>query len=186
MPKRILVVDDDPLVLKSVCNLLKANAYDVVGVKSGKEAEEKIKASLFDLIVCDIRMPEDDGIFVVKSLKRIVEEKDGLSIPFLFITGYASEDAPIDAVKLGADDYILKPFDNDQFLSAVKKSIDKPRASVQNRPNFMEICLQMKRALKEFHDKYEREVFENKALQELISSLEKYTDQLESKLVEEE
>src|SRR3989338_7499067 len=100
MSKKILIVDDDALVLKSLQNLLKKQGYDVVGVSSGKEAKEKLAQTSFDLIITDIRMPGQDGISFVKEMREIVHSENENKIPFIFITGYASEDAPIDAVKL--------------------------------------------------------------------------------------
>jgi CheY-like chemotaxis protein len=105
------------LVLKSLRKLLEKEKYFVETAKSAKEALEKIKNSNFNLIICDIRMPEMNGIEFTEELKK---EKD---IPIIFITGYFSEDGPIKAEKLGVKDYILKPFDIDKLLEAIKRII---------------------------------------------------------------
>ena len=123
MKKRILLVDDDSLVLKSLVNLLTREGYMVDCAKNGDEAESKLKADSANLIICDIRMPKQDGISVIKNLKRVCQEAVKTEIPFIFITGYASEEAPIEAIKLGAKDYLLKPFDLDELLRSVQQHV---------------------------------------------------------------
>jgi len=123
MKKRILVIDDDALVLKTLENLLTRQGYEVESAKDGPEAETKLKAKGANLIICDIRMPGEDGVHVIQSLKQICREEIKSEIPFMFITGYASEEAPIDAIKLGAKDYLLKPFDLHELMTSVKRHI---------------------------------------------------------------
>lgn len=123
MKKRILVIDDDPLVLKSLFNLLTRAGYEVDFVKNGKEAEQEVNRKTFHLIISDIRMPQQDGISTIQNLKRHCLERNGIETPFLFITGYASEEAPIDAIKLGAKDYLLKPFDMNELLQSIARNI---------------------------------------------------------------
>lgn len=118
MPNTILLVDDDALVLKSLRKLLEANGYSVEVAKSGSEAYEKCMSRTFNLVVCDIRMPGIDGIQFVKKLRERDQEDKRLT-PVIFITGYASEQTPIEALKLQAVDYILKPFDIDQLMSSI-------------------------------------------------------------------
>jgi len=122
MPKRILIIDDDVLVLKTAKRVLEQNGFLVEIAKSGEAGIEKIKTDQFNLIICDVRMPEMDGIMTLKRIKTEMCQK-AKDIPVIFITGYASEETPIDAIKLGAKDYILKPFDLDELLSSVKKHL---------------------------------------------------------------
>jgi len=118
MKKKILLIDDDALVLKTLQNLLVRQSYDVVCAKNSDEALRALAAEAFNLVVSDIRMPECDGIGLLKAIRA-----KGVQTPVLFITGYASENAPIEAIKLGAKDYILKPFNLDELLESVKKNI---------------------------------------------------------------
>ena len=74
-----------------------------------------------DLVISDIRMPGADGISLIKKIKDTGSKN--AQTPVILITGYASEDAPIDAIKLGVKDYILKPFDLDELLTSVRKYI---------------------------------------------------------------
>jgi len=123
MAKRILVIDDDALILKTLNNLLTRSGYAVEISKNTEEAYRQVKNGSFDLVISDIRMPGEDGISFIKRIKDELLTKGGGEIPFLFITGYASEDAPIEALKIGAKDYILKPFDLDELMRSVKKHL---------------------------------------------------------------
>src|SRR3989338_10162723 len=76
-PKRILVIDDEELVLKSVTKLLEKEGYEVAACRSGKEALEKTKKEAFDLIVCDVRMPKLNGIETLKKIREQVALKKG-------------------------------------------------------------------------------------------------------------
>ncbi len=121
MGKEILLIDDDALILKTLNRLLSKQGYNIEVIKDSTEALEKALATDYDLIICDIRMPGLDGIELISQIKEGRNQADKTEIPIIFITGYASEDAPIDAIKLGVKDYILKPFDMDKLLESVKK-----------------------------------------------------------------
>ncbi|PIQ86085.1 MAG: hypothetical protein COV74_06135 [Candidatus Omnitrophica bacterium CG11_big_fil_rev_8_21_14_0_20_45_26] len=123
MTKNILVIDDDVLVLRSVRNLLERQGFKVLAASSGDEAKNLILSNDINLIISDIRMPGQDGIALIGEIKQLIQQREMMEIPFVFITGYASEDAPIEAIKLGAKDYLLKPFDLDELLAAVRKNI---------------------------------------------------------------
>ena len=123
MKKRVLLIDDDPLVLKTIRKLLEREDCLVEAAKTAQEGLEKGKSADADLIICDIRMPETDGIELIRQIKDARKNNGKTEIPVIFITGYASEDAPIQAIKLGAKDYILKPFDLDRLLESVKENL---------------------------------------------------------------
>lgn len=123
MTKKILIIDDDALVLKSIQNLLKRQGYEVIVSNNASDAKQKILVDKFDLVISDIRMPGQDGISLITDMKSLLQQANKPEVPFIFITGYASEEAPIDAVKLGAKDYILKPFDLDELINSVKAQI---------------------------------------------------------------
>lgn len=125
MARNILVIDDDPLVLKTIRKLLDKAGYVVETAKTAREGLEKGKNYDFDLIICDVRMPEINGIELITEVREFRKGKNKTEIPVIFITGYASEEAPIQAIKLGAEDYILKPFDIDKLLAAVNNILPK-------------------------------------------------------------
>lgn len=122
MAERILVVEDDALMLSALEILLEDEGYEVTTASSGLEAIEKAKTAEFDLVVSDVRMAEMDGIETISNVKR--QQPDTRSI---VITGYASPDIPVQAIKLGVDDYIMKPFDDRQFVAAVKRCLESFR-----------------------------------------------------------
>lgn len=122
MPEKILVVEDDPLMLGALEILLLDEGYEVATAASGKEAIQRAREDHFDLVVCDIRMAEMDGIETLSNLKQ--QQPDSRSI---VITGYASPDVPIQAIKLGVDDYLMKPFDDRQFVQSVRRSLESFR-----------------------------------------------------------
>ena len=121
--KKILVLDDDKLVLASVDKILKKEGYLTELAQSAQEALEKAQAQEFDLVISDIRMPGKNGVEAVREIRRLFDEKMKKDIPIIFITGYASEEAPIQAIKLGVCDYILKPFNLDELLRSIEKYI---------------------------------------------------------------
>ncbi|UCC94583.1 MAG: beta-ketoacyl-ACP synthase II [Candidatus Omnitrophota bacterium] len=128
MPKRILVVDDDLLVLKSLTRLFNKEGYHVATAKSGKEALEKVEKEDFDLVVVDIRMPELDGIETTRRIKECCRKKSAPEVPVIFITGYSDIEAHTKAKELG--EVVLKPFDLEKFLSLVNESSSRRRVVI--------------------------------------------------------
>ncbi|MHC9543830.1 MAG: HD domain-containing phosphohydrolase [Vulcanimicrobiota bacterium] len=123
---RILLVDDDPSVLDILAEILIDSDYDVTTAKNGYEAIEKIKSGFYDLVITDIRMAGLDGLDTLANLRE--KQPDLKSI---IMTGYASTEDPVRAIKLRVDDYLKKPFSTKDFLSSVEKSIEEYRS--QNR-----------------------------------------------------
>jgi len=123
MAKKILVIDDEELITKSLLKLLSNEGYNVTVVRSGKDAIEKIQEIGFDLIICDIRMPEMDGIETIKQIRIYLKKANKKSIPEVLITGYADVDKYESAMDLEVKDYLYKPFDTADFLKAVKRTI---------------------------------------------------------------
>lgn len=105
--KKILIVDDMVQLTKAVSLSLKAEGYDVVLAYNGKEALERIKEEKPDLLILDIMMPEMNGYEVCQELKKNEETK---SIPIILFTSKAQKKDIVDGIKVGADDYIVKPY----------------------------------------------------------------------------
>ena len=121
MKKHILVIDDEQLVTDSIRRLLKKQGYDVTIAQNGADALEKVKVKEagFDLIIADIRMPEMDGIEIIKRIREIVKKP----VPEILITGFASEESFKEAQELKVADYIYKPFDVHEFMQVVRKNL---------------------------------------------------------------
>lgn len=124
MPKKkILLVDDEELVVKSVGKLLAKEGYDVIICRSAEEAIKKVESEFLDLIVCDIRMPRMTGIETIKNIRKFLSEHNLKAIPEILITGYADEEATKQVEALQVADYLYKPFDLRDFLACVKKHL---------------------------------------------------------------
>ena len=123
MLKNILLVDDEELVIKSMKKMLGKEGYNAVAAGGGKEAITEYKHSDFDLIVCDVLMPEMDGIETIENIRKLRDEMKRKVIPEIIVTGYADEEKYLKALKLKVADYILKPFDRNQFLGIIKKHL---------------------------------------------------------------
>jgi len=123
MAKKILVIDDEELITKSLLKLLSAQGYNATVARSGSEALDKVREADFDLIVSDVRMPDLDGIETIGQIRVYLEENDKKPIPEILITGYADKEKYETAMGLKVADYLYKPFDREDFLKAVKRNI---------------------------------------------------------------
>jgi DNA-binding NtrC family response regulator len=117
---RILIVDDNREIRVILEEYLREEGYDAQGAGDGKEALEKHGETPFDLIITDLNMPGMTGIELIKELVR-----EGSTTEFIIITGYASLDTAIEAVKAGAFDYIVKPFRIEELKVVIKNARDK-------------------------------------------------------------
>jgi DNA-binding response OmpR family regulator len=125
MAKKILVIDDDKLILGTLKRLLRKEGFDVEVAESGLVGFEKIKESDFNLIITDIRMPNMDGIETIKKIRVYLAENNREKIPELVITGFASDKNREEADKLNIASYLTKPFDLKDLLSNIEKNIRK-------------------------------------------------------------
>lgn len=121
--KKALVIDDEQIVLDSVSKILTDENYEVDGSLSGREGLHKALQEEYDVILTDIRMPDIGGMKVLRDAKRAKP-----FLPVVIITGYASVKSAVQAMKLGAADYIEKPFTPDQLLEAVDSAINAAAA----------------------------------------------------------
>jgi len=123
MGKKILLIDDDKLVLLTVKRLLAREGYVVITAMTGSGAMRRMEDDDFDLIISDIKMPGMDGVETVKKIRKLVAQKHHPAIPEIFITGYAAEGIYQEAKSLNAAGYIEKPFDVKSLLQSVKTAI---------------------------------------------------------------
>lgn len=121
--KRILAVDDDGLVRRSLELLLREAGYDPVVAGSGEEAIANLTHGHFDLLITDIRMPVMDGLQVIQAVRDYCRQKKRSAIPEIVLTAY--NDAPVKeaAVRMGVRDFLLKPFKVDEFLRVLEKNL---------------------------------------------------------------
>jgi DNA-binding NarL/FixJ family response regulator len=116
MSKRLLVVDDDPGLLRAVAETLRAEGYEVTTARRGAEALVRVAESLPDLIVSDIRMPGMDGYELVRNLRSSARAR---LIPIVFLTAKDETADRIAGFRSGVDAYLTKPFEPDELLAVV-------------------------------------------------------------------
>ena len=134
MTEKILVIEDNAEMRENICEILSMSGYLLFDAENGKDGVEIALAELPNLILCDIMMPQLDGYSVLNRLSR---EETTASIPFIFLTAKADRSNMRKAMDLGADDYITKPFDDLDLISAVRSRLDKTirvRAVVSKAP----------------------------------------------------
>ena len=117
--QRILVIDDEAIVRVSCDRVLGPEGYHVELTSRGDEALRRLDAERFDLVLTDLKMPDMDGLEVLKKIKEKWPH-----IPVIIITGYGTISTAVQAIKLGAYEYIEKPFNPEDILSAVKRSLE--------------------------------------------------------------
>lgn len=116
---RILVIDDERAIRSTLRDILEYEKYEVEEAADGMIALEKISQDSFDLILCDIKMPEVDGIEVLEKASEITDT------PIVMISGHGTIETAVDAIKKGAYDYIAKPLDLNRLLITVRNALDR-------------------------------------------------------------
>lgn len=121
-PVRILIVDDDPEAVRLITKRLQPEGYMLDVAQDGKEALEKALAFSFDLMLLDIKLPEIDGLTV---LSKVKERRPDICV--IMMTAFGSEQVAVEALKRGADDYMIKPLEKDEPLPTIRMSLEKLR-----------------------------------------------------------
>jgi putative nucleotidyltransferase with HDIG domain len=122
MEDRILIVDDEELICRLLAQRLTSEGYACVTANNGREALSHFYKDTFSLIISDIRMPEMDGI---EFLKRVKDLNPNMMV--IMVTAYPELDMAVEAMRLGAYDFIIKPADLDLILLSVRKALEKRR-----------------------------------------------------------
>lgn len=123
MAKKILLIDDEELITRTLANALEKNGYEVLVAKNGRDAIIMAEEEDFDLIISDIRMPGMNGVEVVQKIRQVVKKKATGKIPTIFVTGYADRAIEEKAMTLNPHAYIHKPFDYPAFLEKVSTAL---------------------------------------------------------------
>jgi len=119
---KILVVDDEPVVLNSCRKVLEEDGFDVRLVPSADKALKVIKDEGFDLLLVDVKMPKHDGIYLMQKVKEQWPD-----IPIIVMSGYPTPDTITDGAKMGAAAFIAKPFTPDELIKELRQVIQKER-----------------------------------------------------------
>jgi len=114
--KTILVIEDDPTIRESICDLLEIEGFGVISADLGNKGIQIAQACLPDLILCDVNMPDVDGYSVLSALRQSSIAK---TIPFIFLTANGTKSDLRQGMNLGADDYLVKPCTAEELLEAI-------------------------------------------------------------------
>ncbi|MCJ7593778.1 MAG: response regulator, partial [Desulfobacterales bacterium] len=117
--KKARVIDDEQIVLDSVRKILSEDNYEVEVTLSGRQGLEWAVQKDYDVVLTDMKMPDIGGMVVLRDVKRARP-----LMPVVIITGYATVSSAVQAMKLGAADYIEKPFTPDELLKALDRAIE--------------------------------------------------------------
>ena len=126
--EKILVVDDEEAIREVVSTLLEAQGYRCTVRQNGRLALEAFRQDRFDLVLSDIVMPEMDGLKLLAELRR--EDPD---VPVIMVTAMHDISIALEAIRAGAYDYILKPFERDQLHMSVRRALDHRQLVLENR-----------------------------------------------------
>ena len=159
IPKRILIIDDEENFRHMLSVILKKEKYDIETASNGDEGLQKVADSPFDQILCDIRMPQMDGLEFLREVQKM-----GVHATIIMMSAYGTVDTAIEAMKLGAYDYISKPFKPDEIILTLKKAEERERLRKENE-------LLRKEIKKEFS--FENIVSKNEKMQKIFEVIKK-------------
>jgi two-component system response regulator AtoC len=126
--KRILAVDDEPHMRRLLEISLRQAGYQALSAANGREALKTLKTEQVDLVVSDLHMPGMNGLDLLKEIRQ-----DNEALPFIMVTAQGEINTAVKAMKLGASDYILRPFDLEVLEVAIEKTLDIQRLQVENK-----------------------------------------------------
>ena len=130
---RILLVDDDPHFLRVLSRILSGESFQVTATTGSCEAIELIASTRFDLIICDLRMPDCDGISLLQTVRS-----SGNNVPVIILTAYGEVDTYLEAMNAGATEYLNKPIKSDDLVKVVRfclRNHGKRRNGKRNNPS---------------------------------------------------
>src|SRR5512145_3266270 len=126
---RVLVVEDEAGIRLALTGLLRREGYEVVQCERGADALVQLESSEFDFVLTDLALGEGpSGLDVMRCARERQPET-----PVVLITAHGSEKVAVEAMKLGAEDYVPKPFDNDEIRLAVRRALERTRLARENR-----------------------------------------------------
>ncbi|MBL6449359.1 response regulator [Fulvivirga sp. 29W222] len=147
--KKILIIEDNKEIRENIAEILELDGYETIQAGNGKEGVQKALEEMPDLIVCDIMMPELDGYGVLHILAK---KEETASIPFIFLTAKAERSDVRKGMKLGADDYLTKPFEDTELLDAIEIRFKKAEVLKKNYNGSTEGFNEFIKDAKDLHD----------------------------------
>jgi DNA-binding NtrC family response regulator len=138
---KVLVIDDEQIVLNSVQKILREENYAIDATLSGREGIQRAKKQAYDVVLTDVRMPDISGKIVLREIKRAKP-----ALPVVIISGYATVQSAIECMKMGAANVLEKPFTPDELVHAVQAALAQPVAEDQGLLHEREIRSILERA----------------------------------------
>ena len=132
MPKRLLVVDDEPKLLLAVAAVLRSEGFDVTTARNGRDALVQIAKSVPDLVVSDILMPQMDGFALARHLRSADHTK---LVPIVFLTAKDDRRDRVEGFRTGVDAYLAKPFEPDELVAVIRsilERVERTQAAIAN------------------------------------------------------
>src|SRR5438132_3052953 len=126
-PGRLLVVDDERHLMDVLCEMLPEHGYETVGFTSSPEALEELRERDFDVLLSDLMMPDMDGVTLLSTALEIDP-----SLVAIIMTGQGTVQTAVEAMKLGAFDYMLKPFKLNALLPVLSRAMQLRRVKLEN------------------------------------------------------
>ncbi len=159
---RILVVDDDPDIRETMTTLLTMNGYTVTAVADGPSLISEVKKERYHMVITDLMLPQMSGIDIIKNVKEIDPD-----VQCIVITGYAAVTTAVEAMKAGAFDYLMKPFNSAEVLMLIKRALEFQTLQVENQ--------QLKRNL-EGRYRFGNLIGKSQGIQKVFSLIEKVAE----------
>jgi two-component system response regulator AtoC len=162
LSKKILIIDDEENMLHMLKTILTKEGYKITTANNGKEGLKKNDADSFSAILCDLRMPEMDGLSFLKAMKKKITDST-----IIMMSAYGTTDSAIEAMKLGAYDYISKPFKPDEIILTLKKAEERERLREEN--------IHLKKEIKKDFG-FENIITKNARLLQIFETIRKVSD----------
>jgi two-component system, OmpR family, response regulator len=131
---RILVVDDDPEIRRLLSDYLSKNGFEAVSARNGREMSQELERHAIDLVVLDLNLPDSDGLTLCRDLRA------RSNIPVLMLTARGEDTDRIIGIEMGADDYLVKPFNPRELLARIKTILRRTRALPPNLKSEAQRC----------------------------------------------
>jgi len=131
LPSRVLVIEDEPAIRRFLRTSLKVEGYDVIEAESGEAALREITRREPDLVVLDLGLPDIDGLDIIRKVRG-----SGSVLPIVVLTSRVDEAGKVEALDLGADDYVTKPFGVDELLARMRAALRHRLQQEGERPIF--------------------------------------------------
>ena len=131
IPLRVLVVDDEPPIRRFLRTSLSAQGYDIIEAEDGSKAIEDVRRRSPDLLVLDLGLPGIDGLEVIRRLRG-----SGVTLPIIVLSSRVDEAGKVEALDLGADDYVTKPFGVEELLARIRTAMRHKLQQQGERPLF--------------------------------------------------